>query len=997
MTNDTNTRTKVNAVCVAAIMVVSMVAVGFAAAPAAAVTDTGSDGISTNVTTVGEDATHSFNVTVESGDNINTATISRINVDYGANFAGADDVFSGVDSSDVTVLVDGSPVDWIDDVTDNTGNADINVTSGTALEAGSTIEVQIDGLSNPTGAETDDVMITLDDGTDADEIGLELETTSPELEVSPGSAAVTPDQSDSADLTVTATDSNDDPIDVPVEANAPSTSGTVNIDGSGTTTSSATGSDGEVTFAVTTDTAQSFDVEFTEQVTTAVDDRTTVSATVDAARQVSYEVDGEALNLVFRGQEVSVTNLEPGETYQLRTVNDYESGGDDVTSSSFEDEFSADDDGAITIDTGEYEAGDYFLRGEDIEEVRGTTFEVAVQSWEGEFDPTEVDNGGENSETTYTVETNRGGDFSVLVSAKGPDGDAVANDTLVGIIGGASDTVDDSETVRVTGVSNGEDITADFDGQDAGNYSIVTGVEDSTAEANETIAVNDIGEGAVSLAESYVTVPQGDNAELTLEFEGGQDAAYVRVGDESEVNYEANITVDSNGEDNVTLLFNTYATGSDRGDFVTVEDEDSDAKIVDTDTNQMPDDLDLLATGTYPIEISGDGLDAIANDEATDVGDLEIRERSVGEFNVWTTSDNALDEVEDAEDVASAAEDGTLQQRNEVVNGDVVVHEIQATGLEGLVDTGVQTDSDALFSDEDGFLGTLSESDSKGMDLRIRQTADTTTLNSPRKQADLDAMADDISVIEGDGVYYLAFDSDDIELENDRNVETGDAYEVRLRIKDERLLDPNEDELDDGEISDFYQTSTTTFSVEEAEGSFDEPVEVEAGEEQVISGTTNVAPGNTLSIRARSDDDVTPGFVVSQSEVEVSSDGTFTADELDFSDASVGDNFTVATRNSPFDEEVESDGTVVEQVDDGEDGEDGTDDGADGTDDGEDGTDDGEDGTDDGEDGTDDGEDGNDTDGSDGGGSGDDTPGFGALVALVALIAAALLATRRRE
>jgi len=38
MTNETNTRTKANAVFFAAIMVVSMVAVGFAAAPAAAAT-----------------------------------------------------------------------------------------------------------------------------------------------------------------------------------------------------------------------------------------------------------------------------------------------------------------------------------------------------------------------------------------------------------------------------------------------------------------------------------------------------------------------------------------------------------------------------------------------------------------------------------------------------------------------------------------------------------------------------------------------------------------------------------------------------------------------------------------------------------------------------------------------------------------------------------------------------------------------------------------------
>jgi len=70
MTNETNYRTKANAVFFAAIMVVSMVAVGFAAAPAAAAV-TGITGDSAGNVTVGNGAATqdvTFSVDVEDGD-----------------------------------------------------------------------------------------------------------------------------------------------------------------------------------------------------------------------------------------------------------------------------------------------------------------------------------------------------------------------------------------------------------------------------------------------------------------------------------------------------------------------------------------------------------------------------------------------------------------------------------------------------------------------------------------------------------------------------------------------------------------------------------------------------------------------------------------------------------------------------------------------------------------------------------------------------------------
>jgi len=680
--------------------------------------------------------------------------------------------------------------------------------------------------------------------------------------------------------------------------------------------------------------------------------------------------DGE---LAFQGEVIysDDANVDPGQSVTLRRG----VPGD----SSFVRQNTANNQGEVTFETDNLEPDDYFLTTSD---GNAGEFELAVQSFDGEFDSTEVDNGGANTETTHTVETNRGGTFDVLVSAE-HDGDAVASDTLVDIIDGASDDVaDDDEAVRVTDVSDGTDLTADFDGvDDAGDYDITVDVEDTTAEVTETITVRDIGEGDVGFDRGLHSVVQGDVAEVTITFDGDQDTAYLRVGDEEAVGYAANVVVDADGEESVTVGFNTYAAGTD-GDVVSVvgDYDNNPTAELDASDPQSADSLNrILAAGNYPMEVDGTSFAEIDDDNSDDIAELVIEERSFGDFRVWTTSSETFEDVEDEDDVLAAAEDGTVMQQSEIANGDVIIHELEADGLDGLV------------ADSGGFVSALSEAEREGLDLRIRQTSATTPPNTNRKQVDVAAMADDITVLAGEESYYIAFDSEDVVLADGGELEADESFNVRLRIKDERLLDPNPEDVEESDdFSEFYQSATTSFSVEEAKGEWNEPIEVEPAEGQTVTGETNVAPGNTLSVRVSSASDISPGFVLTQSDIVIDSNQQFTA-ELDFTESSVGDEFTVGTRTDPFSENAEADGVVVEQVDDGEDGEDGTDDGEDGSDDGTDGTDDGEDGTDDGTDGTDDGEDGSDGETDDG------TPGFGALVALVALVAAALLATRRND
>ena len=236
----------------------------------------------------------------------------------------------------------------------------------------------------------------------------------------------------------------------------------------------------------------------------------------------------------------------------------------------------------------------------------------------------------------------------------------------------------------------------------------------------------------------------------------------------------------------------------------------------------------------------------------------------------------------------------------------------------------------------------------------------------------------------------------------DQNV-SGSGDQVRSRILSNTV---DADGSDDLIVSSTFRLNDATLSVndvypEEAQASGVNPVAT--GETLVIAGDTNrPSDDSAITIQMLTEDD---DNVASADTDEWGSDGQWSA-SIDTTDLDTG-TYTVEATDGDSTDRVEVE--LVEERDTGEDdGE--TDDGE--SDDGE--TDDGE--TDDGE--TDDGsgddgsmDDGESDDGEaddgeadDGSGDGegddgasDDTPGFGAVVALVALLAAALLATRRRD
>jgi len=372
---------------------------------------------------------------------------------------------------------------------------------------------------------------------------------------------------------------------------------------------------------------------------------------------------------------------------------------------------------------------------------------------------------------------------------------------------------------------------------------------------------------------------------------------------------------------------------------------------------------------------------------------LFIDERSTNGLTVWTAADSSVGDItgEDADDqpdaIAQAIEDGLITEADGVAYDDYSIHQLEISGFDGLLERannnlGGDADVEQQFLNLTE-LSTGADGDS-AVQLRIRETRSSVGPNANRRTVNLSA-SDLVIVPDSDNdQYFLLIDTDAIVLGDDQDSldeETDYEFDVKFELRDERLLDVDEED----DLEEFYQRVDTVFEVVEREAALDvndeDLIEVEAAEEQEITGTTNIAPGSEVSIRVRGQGDAR--FSKSVSEIVVDTDGTF-AGVLDFSDRAVDDEFRATLRNTgvPGDSPQE-DGIVVASV-------------GEPADDDEEPADE-EEPVDDEEEPVDDEEAPTDDDEVDDGGTDDETPGFGALVALVALLGAALLAARRQN
>jgi len=394
---------------------------------------------------------------------------------------------------------------------------------------------------------------------------------------------------------------------------------------------------------------------------------------------------------------------------------------------------------------------------------------------------------------------------------------------------------------------------------------------------------------------------------------------------------------------------------------------------------------------------------------------LELQDVNIGDIITHTAPADDADNEDEIEDLVEVA-----TERTDIAVEDRLVVQVEATGIYGSLvadptDDGagdLLPDWDRLDDDEVIHPQTLYNVTDNEQGVTFEIVADEGAGNQDPNELDLESADDDeIAVLadKGAGEFFVVVDTDAEDAWTQGEPDEPESFSVEFEYDADDSDDRFEFDNDDDEAPEPYSVTddsdgnfpylaqgntigaSAEFDMEERDVSFDnvnadDEVEAENTEESEISGETNIAPGTDAELRVSSTDAST-SFRVGE-DVDINEDGEISA-EYDFSDQEAGDEFDTRFRASgstvdTVDSVIVAEGDlgVEDPIEDDED--DVVDDEDDVVDDDDDVVDDDDDVVDDDDDVVDD-----ETD--------DETPGFGALVALVALIGAALLAARRQN
>jgi PGF-CTERM protein len=625
---------------------------------------------------------------------------------------------------------------------------------------------------------------------------------------------------------------------------------------------------------------------------------------------------------------------------------------DDEDSFDYFQSFSAGENSTVFyFNTGDRELGDYELNNS------GNYLTVRDLGLTVSIDDTNVSIGDDIEGTVSARASNQ--NIEVELVDDGGDGDVVAD-------------------IGTQTSGQGEyDFNFPTSNRDAGDYTVqVTDNSSGVEVESSTITLEETDDDA-EFTDNTISQQRGDIVEMTVEMEGSNYAT-ITVGEvDGSEGVVANATVeDENDDGQVTVYLNTYDleenTGSNEPFAV---DDDSDDSVTEQDISTYT--QDLIDAGEYDVEVAAGQTEPADADGGSDgVATLVLEERSTDNLRMWTGSKEEIS-PSDLEDVNEALANNEITQSSEVAVGDYAVHQIEASGFEGLLDARQNEEVTTRFLNEtDNPIRLTIEEASPG----ANQDAETLSLANANTTVVADGAND---------TYFVIVNTENVEL-------TDGTAKSALPSDDDTALETNftvvQDDLgfdftpDDQYDDDENEETFLTWNANEPEVTIDTPYNVSASSGQTVSGTTNIAPGTEMNLRVRSQDGVSPSFLKTASPV-VQPDGSFSA-EFDFSSQNVGDEYDIVVNSNILASAEEESGTVVEAVEtDTATPEPDTDTPEPDTDTPEPDTDTPEPDTDTPMPDTDTPEPDTETPTS--------TPGFGVVVALTALLAAALLAIRR--
>jgi len=481
----------------------------------------------------------------------------------------------------------------------------------------------------------------------------------------------------------------------------------------------------------------------------------------DDREDVEVEIESnETINgqTFYQGQEVAVsvddTSLDEGDRVSIRQVADRDDSGNPTATNQATnpevEQNGAGNETYIYIRTTQLTAGEnYVIRGPTGQylNVSGDGFNKSLgNSGIAEFDVIEQTLGVEWEEESiaqeddmeFTLDSNRGG-YDLVISEADEDLDVDELEAIFDDLnrsGFADDLTkdEDDDEITLTDIDDfidEEDVEFGNDSRDTedvpvGEYELVFESDDADVETTTSVEVTEGIDSDVDFSQAQFEEPRGGIAEIQMDLEdpddfGTEDLVLV-IGDEDDIGYEVNLSIDPDGEEEVVVEMNTFTagdplnlTGVDRSagpdNIFSVDSPDDDATITGFNVIDDDDQDTVLEPGQYELsaEIEGD-------EEA--VGTLRLTPRTY-ELNTWTAPDdndtiddiqNAPDDITDDEDrdIYDEIDAGAVTQTDQVAignfedrsddidaadeaDGDYLIVQIQDGGNEGVYEYLVET------------------------------------------------------------------------------------------------------------------------------------------------------------------------------------------------------------------------------------------------------------------------------------------------------------------
>ncbi|RLM90605.1 BGTF surface domain-containing protein [Haloarcula sp. Atlit-7R] len=544
-----------------------------------------------------------------------------------------------------------------------------------------------------------------------------------------------------------------------------------------------------------------------------------------------------------------------------------------------------------TVDTSDFDTGeDYTISVDNTEEAVVTVSDLSL---EVNIDDDVGD--GANIDDTDTlavnVSTNRGGE--------------PANATLF-------NEDDDKVATIVKNLQGNENVVFDFGNQSADDspyYVKVTDNQTGVSAESDQINVSESDDGEASFETGTVQDELGDVANITVQMSNTEDAV-INVGSQEDDNYyiQGQLT-DEDGDGEVTVQFNSYTAGTHGTNTVLSVPGDDDLDDVEEGGSFNRGTLsdDALEAGSYSINVTAGTSPDVTSPDA--VGTLRLNENSVESINTWAAPSDA--EIDD-DDVDIYDRIGVnLTESDDLAAEDVVVHEIQASGIEGALEyeqeDGSASDATEAFIDAtDTTPDRINSADTTDSGLRLYVNRTDVGANAEEQPIDFSNSSGAVTVVDDpdNNTYFVAVDTSDVTFENGKTIvgEEDTRLNATFSVREGPLTD------DRNSDSAIYTTSERDATLNLDDSGV---VTVSAAAGQEVTGTTNVAPGSELEVEMESESEANP-FVL-RPETDVAPDGTYTA-TADFSEYSAGTNFTVQTLDVDGDSDFsdEEDGRIVE-------------------------------------------------------------------------------------